>query len=99
MWTLTFEGNADADTLWDAYYAETAKALRLQILGSQIGTGENHSLTIDTFGMFEEVIPLGDEKDGNNLHTAIFHGISDNQATPHLLGVKVSTDINEINPS
>ena len=99
MWTLTFEGNSDADTLWDAWRAETAKALRLQILGSQIGAGENHSLMIDTFGKFEEIIPLGDEKDGNNLHTAIFHGISDNEATPHMLGVKVSTDINEINPS
>ena len=99
MWTLTFEGNADADTLWDAYNAETAKALRLEILGSKIGTGETHSLTIDTYGKFEEVIPLGDEKDGNNLHTALFHGISDNEATPHMLAVKVSTDINEINPS
>lgn len=98
MLALTFEGNAEADLQWDAYNAETAKAFRLQILGSQIGAGENHSLTVDIYGKYEEVVPLGDEKDGNNLHTAIFTGISDNEATPHMLAVKVSTDINQINP-
>ena len=99
MWGLTFEGNSDADVLFDAYQAMTAKALRLEILGSQIGTGENHSLIIDTYGIFEEVMPMGDEKDGNNLHTAIFHGISDNEATPHMLGVQVITDVAAINPA
>ena len=93
MWALTFEGNSDADVIFDAYQAETAKALRLLIEGTQIGTGEKHSLQIDTYGKFEEVIPLGEEKDGNNLHTAIFHGISDNESTPRMLGVVVVTDI------
>ncbi len=96
MWALTFEGNSDADVLFDAYRAETAKALRLVIEGSQIGTGEKHSLTVDTYGKFEEVIPLGEENEGNNLHTAIFHGISDGESTPHMLGVKVVTDIGTI---
>ena len=97
--SFTFEGNADADTLFDASQAGTKKAFRLLIEGNQIGTGENQSLTIDFFGMFEKVIPLGEEKDGNNLHTAMFHGISDQQATPHLLGVNVITDIAAINPA
>lgn len=96
MWALTFEGNSDADVIFDAYQAETAKALRLLIEGSQIGTGEKHSLKIDTYGKFEEVIPMGDEQEGNNLHTAIFHGISDNESTPHMLGVQVVTDIGTI---
>ena len=96
MWTLTFEGNAEANTIFDAYRAHTPKALRLLLEGPQIGTGNQHSLQVDTYGLFEEVIPLGDEKDGNNLHTAIFHGISDELATPHMLGVQVTTDVETI---
>lgn len=96
MWTLTFEGNSDADVIFDAWRAETARALRLEIIGTQIGTGETHSLKIDTYGKFEEVIPMGEEQDGNNLHTAIFHGISDNGATPRMLGINVVTDIETV---
>jgi len=98
MWSLTFEGNSDADVLFDAFQAMTAKAMRLEIIGAQIGTGKNHTLTIDTYGKFEKVLPLDDEKDGNNLHTAIFTAISDNEATPHMLGVQVITDVAAINP-
>jgi hypothetical protein len=96
MMTFTFEGNSDADVIFDAFQAETAKAIRLMIEGTQIGTGEKHSLTVDVYGKFEEVIPLGDENNGNNLHTAIFHGMSDGESTPHMLGVKVITDIGTI---
>lgn len=97
--SFTFEGNADADTLFDAYQARTAKAIRLVIEGLQIGTGENHSSTYDIYGFFEKVVPLDEEKDGNNLHTALFHGVSDQLATPHLLGVNVITDLASINPA
>jgi len=97
MGTLTFEGNSDADTLFDAFQAGTPKAIRLLTEGSVIGTSTiKHSLQIDLYGIFEEIIPIGSEQDGDNLHTAVFHGISDGTATPHMLGVKVSTSANAI---
>jgi ribosomal protein L31 len=92
MATFTFEGNSEADTLFDAFQSQTPKAIRLLVPGSQIGSGEPHSLTIDTYGTFDEVIPLGGEADGNNLHTAIFHGLTDLQSTQHMLAVEVVTD-------
>ena len=92
MGTFTFEGNSEADTLFDAFQAGTPKAIRLMTEGGVIGTSLiKHSLTLDLYGIFEEIIPMGSEQDGDNLHTAVFHCISDGQATPHMLGVKVST--------
>lgn len=96
MATFTFEGNSDAVAIWSAYEAQTKKAIRLEILGSQIGTGDPHSLVVDIYGTFEEVIPLGEEANGNNLYTAVFHGMVDDQSVPHMLGVKVTTDVNAI---
>lgn len=94
--TLTLEGNSDADAIWDDFRAGTKRAIRLQVLGSQIGSGDPYSLEIDMFGQFESVIPLSSEKSGNNLHAAIFHCLDDNQATPHNFAVKVTTKSNSV---
>jgi len=96
MATLTFEGNATADGYYDDFVAGTEHALQILIEGSQIGSGEKHSLELDLYGSFEEVIPLSSEADGNNLHAAVFHAHSDREATPHLLAAKVITDQNTV---
>lgn len=90
MITFTFEGNSDADVLFDSFQAQTTKAIRLAVTGGQIGTGTNHGLIVDAFGTFEEVIPLGSEKDGDNLHTAVFHSINDGSG--HQFAVSVTTN-------
>lgn len=98
LWALTFEGNSDAVSVFDLEQAGTPKALRLSVAGAAIGTGGPHSLIIDGYGNFEEVIPLGEEADGNDLYTAIFRTIYDGVASPnqHQFGVKVTTNVNAI---
>lgn len=83
--SLTFEGGSSAVTEYDAYMAQTARAIRLLI-----GDATN-GLQIDMYGKYETVLPLGSESDGNNLHVAVFQGMDDNQATPHLFAVTVNT--------
>ena len=94
--TFTFEGNSTADAEFDKHQAGTEQAIRIECLGTQIGTGQVHSLKIDLFGTYDEVIPLASEDSGNNLHTAIFSINSDRLSTQHALGFKVSTNINAI---
>ena len=67
---FTLEGNAAADTIFDAHQALTFQAVRLEISGAQIGTGLTHRLRISIGGVWESVSPLGGEDRGNNLHTA-----------------------------
>lgn len=67
---FTFEGNSDADLIFDAQQAKTFQVARLAILGSQIGSGTTHSLKIDIGGVWESVSPLGGEDRADNLHTA-----------------------------
>jgi hypothetical protein len=95
MVTLTIEGNSDADALFDAFRAGTPYALRLELPGSQIGTGENHRLRFDLWGEFEEVLPLDGEKDGDNLHKAIFHALYDPTGAA-VFDLDVITDVSSI---
>lgn len=74
---FTFEGNSTADGYFDLFQAQTARAIRLQMIGSQIGSGGYHTLNIDAYGKFEEVIPMASERDGNSMHTAIFRSMDD----------------------
>lgn len=67
---FTLEGNSDADAIFDAQQALTFQAVRLKIIGAQIGTGAAHSLAVDIGGVWESVSPLGGEDRGDNLHTA-----------------------------
>lgn len=92
--SFTFEGGSDAELTYDYFAAGTPKAIRLKVSGSQIGTGAVHSMILDMYGAFTEVIPLDGDDNGNNLYTAVFTDLSDLQATPHNLGVAVTTSIN-----
>ncbi len=94
--TFTFEGNSDADAIFDAFRAKTEKAIRISVEGAAIGDGDPHSLIIDGFGTFEDVVPLGSEQDGDNLHTAVFHTYADLESTRHQLAVQVTTDSNSL---
>lgn len=89
---FTLEGNSTADAIWDAKQAQTAQFVRFKLSGSQIGAGDNHSLVIDMSGTWEDVIPLGGEDRGNNLHTAVFHGFYDTTGAK-ILQVQVTTDV------
>jgi len=93
MGNFVFEGNSDADAIFDAYQAQTEQAIRLKIYGSQIGSGDTHSLIIDMWGTWEEVIALGNQSEGNNLHTALFHAYYDRTGAA-LFDVNVTTDSN-----
>lgn len=94
MASFTFEGNSDADAIWDAFHADpqTFQVARLKIVGSQIGTGATHSLTVDIGGYWEEVIPLGGEDRGNNLHTAVLRSTW-NATGSKVFQVAVSTNV------
>lgn len=82
---LTFEGNAAAITEYDAFAAQTLRAIRL-LLGDT-----TNGLQIDMIGKYETIQPLGGEQDGNNLYTAVLVGMDDNQATPHKMALKAYT--------
>jgi len=74
---FTFEGNSDADAIFDAQQAATFQAVRLQVNGAVIGAGTPHSLKIDIGGAWESVSPLGGEDRSDNLHTATLRGFYD----------------------
>lgn len=90
--SFTFEGNSDADTIWDAFNAQSLQVARLSILGPAIGTGDPHSLIIDMGGTWSNVIPLAEEMKGNNLHTAVLHEMYDATGDA-ALDVNVTTNI------
>lgn len=94
MVTLTLEGSSDADAIFDLYQAGTERALRLQVNGSQLGTGLNYRFRVDLFGYFEAVRPLGGESSGNNLHVALFRGKAD--ASGNFLALDAITNNNVI---
>lgn len=77
MLTLTFEGGANADAERDKWIAGTAQAISIQVNGSQIGSGDVYNLSLNLWGAYENVIPLAEDSDGNNLHTAMFHDLYD----------------------
>lgn len=96
MATFVLEGGALADAIWDDFQAGTKRAIQFKVQGSKIGTGTNYSLIINMYGQWESVIPLSSEKNGNNLHAAVFHCLDDNQATPHNVGVTCTTNSNTV---
>lgn len=51
-------------------YAQTMRCVRLEILGTQIGTGDVQTLTIDLAGLWTGWRSLGSERDGDNLDVA-----------------------------
>ena len=95
MLRLTLEGNSVADGYYDGFQARTPCAIRLKIPGSQIGSGTTYSLIVDLWGRFEEMTPLGSEADGDNLHTALFHGLYDTTGAA-MLACTVTTNSNAV---
>jgi len=93
--TFVFEGNSDADAIFDAFQAASLQVLRLQVTGAQIGVGDNHSMILDIGGAWVDVTPMGQEDRGNNLHTATFQGYYD-QTGAKLLQLTVTTDVSAI---
>jgi hypothetical protein len=92
MLTLTLEGIAAADTIFDEFQAGTAKAYSLQIPGPQIGSGDPHLLQMDVFGVPEMVEPLASESNGNNLHQVLIHGLYDTTGA-QIVDVNVTTNV------
>ena len=90
MLTLTLEGAAGADSIFDLFQAGTERAIRLDINGSQIGTGANRQFRTDLYGYFESVVPLNAESNGNNLHQALFVAMPD--AAANFIDIDVVTD-------
>jgi hypothetical protein len=94
MLKLTLEGNSDADTLYDGFQSRTPYAIRLKTIGSQIANGTTYSMIFDLWGRFEEMQPMGSEKDGNNLHVALFHGLYDPTPSTGLAMLACTVTIN-----
>lgn len=92
MASFVFEGNSDADVIWDAFNAQSLAVARLTVTGALIGTGVNHKLTLDLGGTWEAVVPLDSEDRGNNLHAAVLHGKYDTTGAK-LLQASVITNV------
>jgi hypothetical protein len=71
---LTLQRSALTETLRAAI--GSTRALRLTVTGPKIGTGKNHELTVDMFGIIEDVVPLGstDRTKSPNLDTFVLQG-------------------------
>lgn len=89
---FTFEGNSDADAIFDLHQANTLSVARLKISGGTIGSGAAHSLSIDIGGKWESVSPLASEDRNDNLHSAVLRGHYDATGAK-LLQVNVVTDV------
>jgi hypothetical protein len=90
--SFVFEGNSDADAIWDAFNTQSLAVARVTVTGSQIGTGVSHKLTLDLGGTWESVIPLDNVDRGNTLHAAILHGKYDTTGGK-LLQAEVITNV------
>jgi len=96
MVTLTLEGEAAANGIYNAFHTDpqALQVVQLRIDGSQIGTGTNHNLSVAVGGMWQEVVPLGDEDRGNNLHTMALGGLYDGTGAK-MIDVQLTTDTDE----
>lgn len=91
--TFTIEGGSTANGLLTAQQAGTFKAARLEINGSQIGSGVSHKFSFDFGGTFEDVTPIASADRGDNLATFVLHGFYDLTGTK-LLQWNVITNSN-----
>jgi hypothetical protein len=71
---FTLEGTTAANAIMTAQQAKTFQVVRLKLEGGQIGTGANHSLSLDIGGEWETVSPLSSEDRGDNMHSAVLVG-------------------------
>jgi hypothetical protein len=93
VFELTFERGAASDGFWDDFRAQTPMVIRMMVEGSQIGlTGENHSLTVDLYGVWDSIEPIAEEQDDDILDTGIFVPLYDSVGAQSFQ-VLVSTDV------
>jgi len=97
---LTFERNATSQAIIAAAKSsaggpKTPAALRLEVEGSQIGTGENHSLKLDIWGYWDQYVGNAQEADGTLLDTVTFAGIYD-PTSAKMFQMLVSTNVSTI---
>lgn len=90
MLTMTLEGGADANALYDLYRTRAKRAFRLKLPGSQIGSGTTHLLQIDLWGDMK-VIPLSGDADGNSLYQVAVTGLIDETAND-MIDISVTTN-------
>lgn len=93
MGTFTIEGGSSAAAILAASRSAGLVVARLEITGSQIGTGTNRSLKIDFSGDYDEVDPIGSEDRTDNLATFSIHGLYDTTGAKKL-SVAITTDSN-----
>lgn len=77
MGTFTIEGGSNAASILTASRSAGLVVARLQIDGSQIGTGTSRQLRIDFSGDYDEVDPISSEDRGDNLATFAIKGLYD----------------------
>ena len=97
---FTFERNATSQAIVAAALSssggpKTPAAVRLEVEGSQIGSGENHKLTKDTFGYWDQYIPWAQEAGGTLLDTVTFVGMKD-PTSGYMFREQVITDLASI---
>lgn len=87
---VDLEGNSVADAIFDLYQAGTARAVELQINGSQIGTGTNYNYTVSLYGYWAEVVPLNQFVGSNSLHRALFVAMEDSSG--NMIDIDITTN-------
>jgi hypothetical protein len=89
---FTLEGTTAANAIHLAQQSKTFQVVRLKVIGSQIGTGVNHSVAIDIGGEWQDVSPLASEDRGDNLHSCVLVGRYDATGAK-MLGVTTVTNV------
>jgi hypothetical protein len=92
---LTAEADAQSDLYYDYFQAQTAKAIRISISGSTIGSGTAYNLTIDQWVVPEQAIPLANEDAGLDMSTVVLRNLYNTTASKSFL-VKVTSNANTI---
>jgi hypothetical protein len=72
VFEFTFERGEDSDGFWDDYRAQTPMCIRVAVTGGQIGTGDDHSLMLDMYGIWDTIEPIAEEQDDDILDTGVF---------------------------
>lgn len=90
---FVFENDSQAIAIHDAHRANTMQVARLKISGDPIGSGVNHSLSLDISGTWEKVSPLSSKDKASNLTSAILRGYYDLTGAK-MLQVNTVTSVN-----
>jgi hypothetical protein len=95
MASFTLERGTDSDVIWDAFRARSLAVVRLRVSGSQIGTGVSHKIDLDLGGLWDDVIPIGENDRGNTLDKVVLHNMYDPTGAK-VLDVNVITNQNTV---